>query len=79
MKLVTTILKSGGLNEKHVVATWKVGKHQIHVGVHVTELESINRGEKMLGGRRSGRPCPKMESKCHGGKKEEGKWKKLIM
>jgi len=25
MKLVTTRFKSGGLNEKHVVATWNVG------------------------------------------------------
>ena len=25
MKLVTTRLKSGGLHEKHVVATWNVG------------------------------------------------------
>jgi hypothetical protein len=27
MKLVTTKFKSGGLHEKHVVATWKVGNH----------------------------------------------------
>ena len=27
MKLVTTKFKSGGLNEKHVVATWNVGNH----------------------------------------------------
>jgi len=27
MKLVTTRFKSGGLNEKHVVATWNVGNH----------------------------------------------------
>jgi len=27
MKLVTTRLKSGGLHEKHVVATWNVGNH----------------------------------------------------
>ena len=26
MKLVTTKFKSGGLHEKHVVATWKLGK-----------------------------------------------------
>jgi len=25
MKLVTTKLKSGGLHEKHVVATWNLG------------------------------------------------------
>ena len=30
MKLVTTKFKSGGLNEKHVVATWNVG---IHLGI----------------------------------------------
>ena len=27
MKLVTTIFKSGGLHEKHVVATWNLGNH----------------------------------------------------
>jgi len=27
MKLVTTRFKSGGLHEKHVVATWSVGNH----------------------------------------------------
>ena len=27
MKLVTTSFKSGGLHEKHVVATWNVGNH----------------------------------------------------
>ena len=27
MKLVTTTLKSGGLHEKHVVATWNFGNH----------------------------------------------------
>jgi len=27
MKLVTTKFKSGGLNEKHVVATWNLGNH----------------------------------------------------
>ena len=27
MKSVTTKFKSGGLNEKHVVATWNVGNH----------------------------------------------------
>jgi len=27
MKLVTNKFKSGGLHEKHVVATWNVGKH----------------------------------------------------
>ena len=27
MKLVTTKFKSGGLYEKHVVATWNVGNH----------------------------------------------------
>ena len=27
MKLVTTKFKSGGLKEKHVVATWNVGNH----------------------------------------------------
>jgi len=26
-KLVTTRLKSGGLHEKHVVATWNLGNH----------------------------------------------------
>ena len=28
MKLVTTKFKSGGLHEKHVVATWNVGNKQ---------------------------------------------------
>ena len=27
MKLVTTRFQSGGLHEKHVVATWNVGNH----------------------------------------------------
>jgi len=27
MKLVTTRFKSGGLHEKHVVATWSLGNH----------------------------------------------------
>jgi len=27
MKLVTTRFKSGGLHEKHVVATWRLGNH----------------------------------------------------
>ena len=27
MKLVTTRFKSGGLHEKHIVATWNVGNH----------------------------------------------------
>ena len=27
LKLVTTRFKSGGLHEKHVVATWNVGNH----------------------------------------------------
>jgi len=27
MKLVSTKLKSGGLHEKHVVATWSLGSH----------------------------------------------------
>jgi len=27
MKLVSTEFKSGGLHEKHVVATWNVGNH----------------------------------------------------
>ena len=27
MKLVTTRFKSGGLREKHVVATWNLGNH----------------------------------------------------
>jgi len=27
IKLVTTRFKSGGLHEKHVVATWNVGNH----------------------------------------------------
>jgi len=27
MKLVTARFKSGGLHEKHVVATWNVGNH----------------------------------------------------
>jgi len=28
MKLVTTTFKSGGLHEKHVVATWNLGNHE---------------------------------------------------
>ena len=27
MKLVTTRFKSGGLHDKHVVATWNIGNH----------------------------------------------------
>jgi len=30
MKLVTTKFKSGGLHEKHVVATWNVENHLIY-------------------------------------------------
>ena len=29
MKLVTTKFKSGGLHEKHVVATWNVGNPEL--------------------------------------------------
>ena len=31
MKLVTTKFKSGGLHEKHVVATWNVGEPSQHL------------------------------------------------
>jgi hypothetical protein len=31
MTLITTKFKSGGLHEKHVVATWKVGKPPQHL------------------------------------------------
>ena len=31
MKLVTTKLKSGGLHEKHAVATWNLGNHRLLV------------------------------------------------
>jgi len=35
MKLVTTKFKSGGLHEKHVVATWNVGNHLSICGNHL--------------------------------------------
>ena len=35
MKLFTTRFKSGGLHEKHVVATWNVGNHLCYVQVLV--------------------------------------------
>ena len=47
MKLVTTKFKSGGLHEKHVVATWNVGNHLLFLKIrlymkhlaHGTELD----------------------------------------
>ena len=42
MKLVTTKFKSGGLLEKHVVATWNLGNHIIILGL----ITSIIFGEE---------------------------------
>jgi hypothetical protein len=39
MTLVTTKFKSGGLHEKHVVATWKVGNH---LNLKSAEIMEIN-------------------------------------
>ena len=39
MKLVTTIFKSGGLHEKHVVATWNLGNHLIICLYRVSQEE----------------------------------------
>jgi len=38
MKLVTTEFKSGGLHEKHVVATWNLGNHLSNLGNHLGNL-----------------------------------------
>jgi len=35
MKLVTTRFKSGGLHEKHVVATWNLGNRLSNVGAEI--------------------------------------------
>jgi len=37
MKLVTNKFKSGGLHEKHAVATWSLGNH-LSIFVHVCPL-----------------------------------------
>jgi hypothetical protein len=34
MKLITNKFKSGGLHEKHVVATWKLGNH-LSICLHI--------------------------------------------
>ena len=33
MKLVTNTFKSGGLHEKHVVATWNLGNHLLVIDI----------------------------------------------
>jgi len=38
MKLVTNKFKSGGLHEKHVVATWNLGNH-LRLSYYVTSLD----------------------------------------
>jgi len=38
MKLVTNKFKSGGLREKHVVATWNLGNH-LQLCYYVTSLD----------------------------------------
>ena len=41
MKLVTTKFKSGGLHEKHVVATWNVGNHLIICLIYSIHVNAV--------------------------------------
>jgi len=45
MKMVTTKFKSGGLHEKHVVATWNLG---IQPGRDVISTDDGNTSDKQL-------------------------------
>ena len=41
MKLVTTKFKSGGLREKHVVATWNLGNaHEMYTFLYIGFLKN---------------------------------------
>ena len=44
MKLVTTEFKSGGLHEKHVVATWNLGKHLKRSSICTESFVVIRKG-----------------------------------
>ena len=52
MKLVTNKFKSGGLHEKHVVATWNVGKVSAFAYRHRETENNLCRG-----GRSQDLPC----------------------
>jgi len=44
MKLVTNKFKPGGLNEKHVVATWNLGNH-LNICLNGTEEKYMGAGK----------------------------------
>jgi len=44
MKLITTKFKSGGLHEKHVVATWNLGNNSAFVFRHSDTKKNLCRG-----------------------------------
>ena len=44
MKLVITTFKSGGLREKHVVATWNIGNHLSIAFRHRETKKNLCRG-----------------------------------
>jgi len=47
-KKVTSIFKSGGLHEKHVVATWKLGNHlRWNTIAKMSEKNSLTLPEEM--------------------------------
>ena len=43
MKFVTNKFKSGGLHEKHVVATWNLGNH-LSICLHMETKKNLCRG-----------------------------------
>ena len=55
MKLFTNKFKSGGLHEKHVVATWNVGNHLSAIAFRHRETE------KNLCGRGRSQDLPKTD------------------
>ena len=46
MELVTTKFKSGGLHEKHVVATWNLGNHLTFAFKHRETKINLCRGSR---------------------------------
>jgi len=46
MKLVATVFKSGGLHEKHVVATWNLG---YHLSIHKETKKNLCRDGRSQG------------------------------
>ena len=72
MKLVTTRFKSGGLHEKHVVATWNVGNH---LSICLIDTGKPRKTCVEVAGRRTFRV---LTSKVHK-KKEKKNRKKLLM